>query len=138
MTHAGIDGNGLTLGRFLDAAGARFAARPAIVCSDHSYTPPQVIRRSYAELAADVRALQAGLTDAGVRPGEHVAVLLSSFYEWILYLFAVTRLGAVFVPLNPRFGTHELAHVLRHSGKPDSGRDGGVTWSATTPRWSGR
>ena len=111
-----INGDRLTFGRFIDEAGARFGNRPAIVCRDHSYPAPQTIRRSYAELADDVRALHAALADAGVRPGEHVAVMLSSFYEWIVFLFAVTRLGAAFVPLNPRFGSHELAHVLQHSG----------------------
>src|ERR1700756_1362405 len=110
----GIDGRGLTFGRFLDEAADRFRDRPAVVSSDHSYGVPTTIRRTYAEVADDVRALHAGVIEAGVQPGEHVAVMLSSFYEWILYLFAVTRLGAAFVPLNPRFGSHELAHVLRH------------------------
>ena len=113
---SGIDGRGLTFGRFLDQAADRFADRPAVVSSDHSFGAPTTIRRTYAEMAADVHALQAGLIDAGVGPGEHVAVMLSSFYEWILYLFALTRLGVAFVPLNPRFGSHELTHVLRHSG----------------------
>jgi fatty-acyl-CoA synthase len=116
MSAAGIDGTVLTFGQFLDAVGERYADRPAIVSSDHSFATPSTIRRTYREFAADVQALQAGLTEAGVCPGEHVAVILSSFYEWVLYLFAVTRLGAAFVPLNPRFGSRELAHVLSHSG----------------------
>lgn len=111
-----IDTDGLTFGRFLDVAAGRFAERPAFVAVDRSSGEAVATRATYAQLAADVRALQAALVEQGVQPGDRVAVLLSSFPEWILYLFAVTRLGAAFVPVSTRFGSHELAHVLDHSG----------------------
>jgi fatty-acyl-CoA synthase len=73
-------------------------------------------RRSYDAFAREVWALQSALTELGIARGDRVAVLISSVPEWILYLFAVTRLGAIFLPVNPRFGSHELDFVLRHSG----------------------
>lgn len=105
-----------TLGAFCDEIGERFGEIDAIVARDHSSGVPVTTRISYAELQREVHALQLALTDLGIRPGDRVAVLLSSFPEWILYFLAVTRLGAAFVPLNPRFGTSELTHILRHSG----------------------
>lgn len=118
MTSGGMitDGAGLTFGGLIDLLASRQPERPAIVASDHSNPAERLARRSYGELAADIRALQLGLQGLGIGPGDRVAVLLSSLPEWILYMFAVTRLGAMFLPVNPRFGSHELGYVLKHSG----------------------
>jgi fatty-acyl-CoA synthase len=110
------DNAGRTFGELVDLLATRAADRPAIVASDHSNQATPVLRRSYSELVRDIWALQWGLLELGVQPGERVAVLLSSVPEWILYMFAVARMGAVFLPVNPRFGSHELGYVLRHSG----------------------
>lgn len=105
-----------TFGGLIDALAASAAEQPAIVASDRSNPNCAVLRQSYGALARDILALQSGLMGLGIGPGERVAVLLSSVPEWILYMFAVTRIGAVFLPVNPRFGSHELDYVLRHSG----------------------
>jgi fatty-acyl-CoA synthase len=105
-----------TFGRFIDEVGARHASLPAMVASDHSGGEPRIGRWTYGEMAREVQALQWGLMELGVKPGERVGVMLSSFAEWVLYLFAVTRLGAAFMPINMRFKSGELQHVLGHSG----------------------
>ena len=127
-----FDGANLTFGGLLDPLAERCAGRPAFVASDHSRDAAVPQRRSYDAFAREVWALQSALTELGIARGDRVAVLISSVPEWILYLFAVTRLGAIFLPVNPRFGSHELDFVLRHSG---------ARWSrwvtistATTPR----
>ncbi|MEK7945235.1 class I adenylate-forming enzyme family protein [Pigmentiphaga sp. YJ18] len=107
--------DGWTLGRFADEIGARFGDGEALVASDRQHGPG-LRRWTYAELARDACALQWALMRQGIRPGDRVGVMLSSFPEWVLYLFAVTRLGAVLVPVNPRFRSRELRHVLGHSG----------------------
>lgn len=111
-----IDGENITFAGMLDRVAERCAGRLAFVASDHSLDARAPLRCSYDALARDVRALQAALVERGIAPGDRVAVMLSSVPEWILYLFAVTRLGAIFLPVNPRFGSHELEYVLRHSG----------------------
>ena len=108
--------DGWTLGRFCDEIGARFGRLAAIAAADHTVSASELRRWSYAQLARDAHALQWGLIDAGVIPGERVGAMLSSVPEWVLYLFAVTRLGAVFLPINTRFRDRELEHVMRHSG----------------------
>lgn len=97
----------MTLGRFIDEQALRFAHRPALV------TP--AVRWSYADLHREVAAWQSALTGLGIRPGERVAVWLSNFPDWIAIFFAVTRLGAVLVPLNARFGSHDARWILDHS-----------------------
>lgn len=109
-----LDGKGWSFGRFIDEIGARYAKYEAVVASDQ--TVGAGLRRwSYRDIARDARALQWALMNQGIKAGERVGVMISSFPEWILYLFAVTRLGAVFVPINPRFKSGELRHVMKHS-----------------------
>ena len=108
--------DGWSFGRFVDEIGERFATLPALIASDHTVSTTELRRLSYADMLRDVHALQWGVAQAGVRAGERVGVMLSSFPEWVLYLFAVTRLGAIFLPINTRFRARELQHVLSHSG----------------------
>ncbi|MBC9926432.1 MULTISPECIES: class I adenylate-forming enzyme family protein [unclassified Leucobacter] len=68
--------------------------------------------RSYRELDADVNAMAASLTAAGVRPGDRVAQLSAPRPEFLVALLAANRIGAVWVGLNPRYTSRELAHVI--------------------------
>jgi long-chain acyl-CoA synthetase len=51
------------------------------------------------------------LADAGVAPGAPVGVMLPNA-EVVPALFAVWRAGGVYVPLNPRLGASDLAHIV--------------------------
>ena len=111
-----LEVDGWSFGRFADEIGARFDNLPAIVAADHTQPTRELRRWTYAQMMRDAHALQWGLMEAGVRNGERVGVMLSSVPEWVLYLFAVTRLGAIFLPINTRFRARELHHVMSHSG----------------------
>lgn len=73
------------------------------------------IEVSYAQLSARADLLARGLLAAGVAPGETVGILLPNCPDSIATLFAVTRIGALPVPINSRFKEHELAQVVNHS-----------------------
>jgi fatty-acyl-CoA synthase len=133
--------DGWTLGRFCDEVGRQFGALPAIAAADATVSSVELRRWTYAEMTANAHALQWGLMDAGITAGERVAVMLSSIPEWLLYLFAVTRLGAVFLPINTRFRDRELEHVIGHSGARTLiamghylGHDHAETLAAVRPR----
>src|SRR5512139_1695867 len=49
---------------------------------------------TYAEMDAWVDRVAAGLAAAGVRPGEHVAVVLANYPEFVALKFAISRAGA--------------------------------------------
>ncbi|MFT4085422.1 MAG: class I adenylate-forming enzyme family protein [Nocardioides sp.] len=92
---------------WLLAVVAEFPEREFIVTDEHAF--------SYREIAARVGRMAAGLAARGVRRGDHVAVLLGNRPEYVVAKYALSRLGAVMVPLNVRFRRDELAFVLRHS-----------------------
>jgi fatty-acyl-CoA synthase len=72
-------------------------------------------RMTYRELSGQVRNFSRGLLAAGVKPGDHVAVWLPNGIEWVVAVFSLANLGAVFVPVNTRFKTEELEYILRQS-----------------------
>jgi fatty-acyl-CoA synthase len=71
---------------------------------------------TYAELAARVDHLAAGLAGQGVRPGDRVAYLGPNDLATFETFFAAGRLGAIFVPLNIRLAAPEIAYMLADCG----------------------
>ena len=70
-------------------------------------------RVSYRELAERVRRLANGLRLIGVGPGDRVAWLGPNHIAFLESLFAVSSLGAIFVPLNHRRPEREIQELLR-------------------------
>ena len=66
-------------------------------------------RLTYLELDAAVDALSAELIAAGVKPGEIVALLAQNGAAFARAIHAVSRAGAVLMPLNLRLTPSELA-----------------------------
>ncbi|MEQ9399225.1 MAG: class I adenylate-forming enzyme family protein [Longimicrobiales bacterium] len=69
----------------------------------------------YGEVDSRAESLAAALAHLGVEEGDRVALLLPACPEFVTTLFAVAKLGAVAVPLNPRLTTSDLHYMLRHS-----------------------
>ncbi|MCL6580001.1 MAG: long-chain fatty acid--CoA ligase [Firmicutes bacterium] len=70
----------------------------------------------FGELAAHVRRVAAGLAALGVRPGDRVALLLPNCPQYVIAFYALVRLGAVVVPVNPLSTERELEYVFRDAG----------------------
>jgi fatty-acyl-CoA synthase len=70
---------------------------------------------TYRQVEEQSRALAAALADLGVERGDRVAVVLPGCPEFAVSFFALARLGAVAVPLNPRLTEAEFRYMLRHS-----------------------
>ncbi|MGW7086697.1 type I polyketide synthase [Streptomyces sp. NPDC054871] len=71
---------------------------------------------TYGELELRTGRLAGHLVGLGLRHGERAAILLGSRVEAVESVLAVTRAGAVGVPMDPRSTTAELAHLLDDSG----------------------
>ena len=73
-------------------------------------------RLTWKELDEQSDACAAGLASLGVRRGERVAVILPSCPQWVIAQFALWKLGAVVLALNPIYTEHELTGLLREGG----------------------
>ena len=68
----------------------------------------------YAELDRRVEGLAARLFEAGVRPGDRVAIHLRKGIEEVVATLAVARIDGVFVNVNQQWTPHQLEYVLGH------------------------
>ncbi|MEU7575184.1 AMP-binding protein [Micromonospora sp. NPDC049240] len=73
-------------------------------------------RWTYAELDADVDRHAAALRDAGLGDGDLVGVLGRNTATYVIELLALSRLGAISVPLNWRLHVDEQAYVITQAG----------------------
>ncbi len=96
-----------TIPAFLRSIVERFGGNPLVVLDEE--------RASYAEIEACSARLARALLARGVGKGSLVGVLLPNGPDWIASTLAITRIGAIAVPLNTFFQTRELAWMLQHS-----------------------
>uniref|UniRef100_UPI000D3ADB9D long-chain-fatty-acid--CoA ligase n=1 Tax=unclassified Variovorax TaxID=663243 RepID=UPI000D3ADB9D len=72
---------------------------------------------AYAELVAQVERIAAFLHhELGVRRGDRVLLFLPNGRGWVAAYYAVLRLNAVVVPVNPMNKRDELPHYLHDTG----------------------
>jgi fatty-acyl-CoA synthase len=96
------------LAEALARSARRHPAREAVV------TPS--LRWSYAELDARVGAAARHLAGLGLAKGDRLALLCGNDPGFIVTLYAALRLGAIFVPVNPRSAPPEVEFILGDCG----------------------
>lgn len=96
-----------TLDQWFDHIAERFPNRPYVITDQGVW--------SYSQMQTWSRRLAAGLVAAGVKPGDHVAMLLGNQPEFVATKLAISRAGAVAVPINFLNRRDEIAYVLKQS-----------------------
>jgi len=87
---------------------ARDSDSPAIVAARQTL--------SYKQFADRSRDLASGLSRAGLRRGDIVAVHLPNIPEFLIAWLAANELGAVMQTVHTAYGPREVEHLLSHSG----------------------
>ncbi|MFJ7900045.1 AMP-dependent synthetase/ligase [Streptomyces sp. NPDC096198] len=72
-------------------------------------------RVTAAELRDAVVALAQGLVASGIRPGDRVAVMARTRYEWTLFSCALWAVGAEVVPIYPTSSREQVEWILGDS-----------------------
>jgi fatty-acyl-CoA synthase len=72
-------------------------------------------RKSYDGVVQSVLHRARGLIGLGIKPGDHVGILLPSGTEFVETLFAVAMVGGVSVLMNARFRAPEVAYVTENA-----------------------
>ena len=67
---------------------------------------------SYAELEARSNQISHLFADLGLRPGDHVAVLLKNRLELFPFIWAAQRSGLYYTPVNWHLAADESAYIL--------------------------
>jgi fatty-acyl-CoA synthase/long-chain acyl-CoA synthetase len=95
-----------TIGDLLLNAADRYPDTLALVFPDAQYTYAELARRAILR----ARSLQA----LGVKPRDHVGILMHTCPAFVEIFFAVALCGAVIVPINARYRSSELAYVIEN------------------------
>ncbi len=69
-----------------------------------------------AEFLADVRSVAKGLVAAGIEPGDRVALISRTRYEWTLLDYAIWFAGAATVPVYETSSADQVEWILSDSG----------------------
>ncbi|MFW5712659.1 MAG: AMP-binding protein, partial [Spirochaetota bacterium] len=77
--------------------------------------PDRGLRWSYGEFNARVDDLARGLLSIGIEAGDHVGIWARNVPDWLTFMFATAKIGAVLVTVNTSYKAHELAYVLKQS-----------------------
>src|SRR5271166_1713989 len=96
-----------TLDQMLDRAAEEFGPREYVVTDARAFT--------YRDIKLWSERIAGGLLEAGVRRGDHVAVVLANFPEFVAVKYAIARIGATCIPVNFLNRRDELGYVLRQS-----------------------
>jgi fatty-acyl-CoA synthase len=98
---------GRTVGETLRTTAGKYPDRDAVVF------PRLNLRWSWSELDRRVDTLALAMMEAGIERGKHVGIWSMNAPEWVVTQFAVGRIGAVLVNINPAYRIHELEETLR-------------------------
>ncbi|WP_261566062.1 class I adenylate-forming enzyme family protein [Frankia gtarii] len=95
-----------TVAAFVRAVADAYGDRPAVVSGEHELTYRDLERRS--------AVLARGLLAQGVGKGTRIGLLFANGPDWAVTWAAISRVGAVAVPLSTVAKPPELARLLRH------------------------
>ncbi len=94
----------VNLKTFLSTVAFEYGPKPAVICGD--------TRLSYGELEQASNRAAHALKDLGICPGDRVAFLAGNSPEFLIAFFGVVKIGAVAVPLDPKYKLAELVSLL--------------------------
>jgi fatty-acyl-CoA synthase len=94
----------ISLWHNLAVSALRFPDKPALVFFDRVLT--------YAQVLHQAERLAATLARIGVKKGDRVVLYMQNSPQWVIAHFAILRVNAVVVPVNPMNRAEELKHYI--------------------------
>lgn len=99
----------LTLNQLLKEKTAENPKQEFMIYADRN------LRFTYEEFNNRVDDLACGLYSLGVKKGDNVGIWATNVPDWLTYMFACARLGAVAVTVNTSYKLHELEYLVKQS-----------------------
>ncbi|KAL4980469.1 hypothetical protein BDW66DRAFT_55670 [Aspergillus desertorum] len=99
-----------TIGEHFAKIVEQYGNRTAVISKHQNH------RITYSGLDAKSNALARGLQSVGVKKGDRVGVMLGNSIEHATVTYALFKLGAILVPINPSFNATQVVAALSHLG----------------------
>ena len=98
-----------TLGDFLEKQVEKYPERDFMIYPDRN------LRFTYKDFDERVNMLAKALLTLGIGKGDHVGIWAKNVPDWLTFMFATAKIGAVLVTVNTAYKGHELEYVLKQS-----------------------
>lgn len=98
-----------TLGDWLEHWAEKTPDREYIVYSDRN------LRFTWAQFNRRVDEAALGFLAIGVKKGDHVGIWAQNVPEWLTYMYACAKIGAVYVTVNTSYKQQELEYLVENS-----------------------
>ncbi len=98
-----------TLGDWLEYWAETTPDKEYLVYSDRN------LRFTWKEFDNRVNSMSKGLLAIGVNKGDHVGLWATNVPDWLTFLFACAKIGAVCVTVNTNYKQHELEYLCENS-----------------------
>lgn len=99
-----LEGIRLNISSKLKDNASKYGDKPAYYFQD---TPT-----SYTEFDAAVSKFAHSLTEMGLKPGDHIALLLGNSPHYVISLYGSIRAGVKVIPVNPTYTPDEISYIL--------------------------
>ncbi len=74
--------------------------------------PDRDLRFTYKQFDERVNMMAKGLLEIGIGKGDHVGIWAKNVPDWLTFMFATSKIGAVLVTVNTAYKIHELEYVI--------------------------
>lgn len=98
-----------TIGDWLEHWAKNTPDNEYIVYSDRN------LRFTWAQFNQRVDEAALGFLAIGVKKGDHVGIWAQNVPEWLTYMYACAKIGAVYVTVNTSYKQHELEYLVENS-----------------------
>ncbi|MFR0678137.1 AMP-binding protein [Dysgonomonas mossii] len=95
-----------TIGEWLEYWAEKTPDKEYIVYSDRD------LRFTWKEFDERVNNMAKGLLAIGVKSGSHVGIWATNVPDWLTFLYAGAKIGAVLVTINTNYKQHELEYIV--------------------------
>lgn len=72
-------------------------------------------RVTFKQLEEEANLLAKGFLQKGMKKGDHIALWVTNWPEWIISWVAASKIGAVIIPINTRYKSSEVEYILKQS-----------------------
>ena len=98
-----------TLGDWLEYWAETTPDKEYIVYSDRD------LRFTWKQFDERVNSLAKGLLAIGLNKGDHLGIWATNVPDWLTFLYATAKIGAVLVTVNTNYKQHELEYLVENS-----------------------
>jgi len=98
-----------TIGEFFEKQVQKDPDRDFVVYPDRD------LRFSYSQFNERVDLMAKGLLEIGITKGDNIGIWATNVPDWLTFMFATSKIGAVLVTVNTAYRIHEAEYVLKQA-----------------------